>query len=196
MDQILRDYGIDGRVLTCEQLVEEAGIEDVYRRMIQIHMDSLDYRKCLACKKGWMSQKAAARRVEYARTKLSLHPEEDYQLYVRFSDEMHSGFGSEHTLHIIRRPGERYCPDCVQHAPEPDEKDKKRQDLWAAAGYNFKSHITFYEVHTNSNGKTSQQVYRDVILQSIVKPWLDASQRFILEEDGDSGHGPGRQNII
>jgi hypothetical protein len=77
---------------------------------------------------------------------------------------MHSGFGSEHTLHIIRRPGERYCPDCVQHAPEPDEKDKKQQDLWAAAGYNFKSHITFYEVYTNSNGKMSQQVYRDVIL--------------------------------
>jgi hypothetical protein len=77
-DQILRDYGIDGRVLTWEQLVEEAGIEDVYRRTIQIHMDSLDYRKCLACKKGWMSQKAAAHRGEYARTKLSLHPEEDY----------------------------------------------------------------------------------------------------------------------
>jgi hypothetical protein len=61
---------------------------------------------------------------------------------------------------------------------------------------NFQSYITFYEVHTNSDGKLSQQVYRDVILQSIVKPWLDASQRFILEEDGDSGHGPGRQIII
>ena len=109
---------------------------------------------------------------------------------------MHSGYGPEHTLYIIRKPGERYCPDCIQHAPQPDEKDMKRQHSWAAAGYSFKSHIVFYEVPTNSNGKMSQQVYRDVILQPVVKSWLDAGQQFILEEDGDSGHGPGQQNIV
>ena len=75
---------------------------------------------------------------------------------MRFSDEMHSGYGPEHTLYIIRRPKERYCPDCIQHAPEPDENDVKRQHSWAAAGYNFKSQIVFYEVPTNSNGKMSQ----------------------------------------
>ena len=36
----------------------------------------------------------------------------------------------------------------------------------------------------------SQSVYRDKILEPIVKPWL-AESSFILEEDGDSGHGFG-----
>jgi len=54
----------------------------------------------------------------------------------------------------------------------------------------------FYEVPINLNGKMSQQVYRDVNLQPVIKPWLDVGQRFILEEDGDSGHGPSKQNIV
>ena len=42
----------------------------------------------------------------------------------------------------------------------------------------------------------SQQVYIDQILDPIVKPWLEAGQEFVLEEDGDSGHGPGHNNIV
>lgn len=42
----------------------------------------------------------------------------------------------------------------------------------------------------------SQQIYRDVILEPVVKPWLEAGQSFILEEDGDSGHGLGKKNIV
>jgi hypothetical protein len=109
---------------------------------------------------------------------------------------MHSGFGAQHTLRIIRRPGERYCPSCIQHAPEPDNKDKKRQHCWGAVGYNFKSQLKFYEVPGNTNGKKSQKVYRDVMLEQVVKPQVDTGQRFVLEEDEDSGHGPGRSNIV
>ena len=42
----------------------------------------------------------------------------------------------------------------------------------------------------------SQQVYRDIILEPIVKPWIAAGQRFILEEDGNNRHGPGKKNIV
>jgi hypothetical protein len=43
----------------------------------------------------------------------------------------------------------------------------------------------------------SLQIYRDEILEGVVKLWLDASEEFILEEDGDSGHGTGRaKNIV
>jgi hypothetical protein len=42
----------------------------------------------------------------------------------------------------------------------------------------------------------SRQVYRDVILEPVLKPWLDAQQSFVPEEDGDSGHGPGKHNIV
>ena len=49
----------------------------------------------------------------------------------------------------------------------------------------------------NSNGKISLKVYRDQILEPIVKPWLEEGQRFVLEEDGDSEHGKAmNKNII
>jgi hypothetical protein len=41
----------------------------------------------------------------------------------------------------------------------------------------------------------SLKVYRDVILDPIVRPWLEKKQDFILE-DGDSGHGTGPANIV
>ena len=42
----------------------------------------------------------------------------------------------------------------------------------------------------------SQQVYIDKILEPIVKPRLRPHRDFVLEEDGDSGHGPGKSNIV
>ena len=78
----------------------------------------------------------------------------------------------------------------------PDEKNKKRHHCWAAAGHDFKSFIHFYDVSGNKNGKMSQRVYIDQILDSIIKPWLDQGHNFVLEEDGDSGHGPGKSKIV
>lgn len=155
MDRILQTYGMDGRTLTWDQLGFEAGVENVSGRTIHRAIGTMGYRKCLACKKGWISEETAKHRAKWADTQLRRFPHEEHWRQVRFSDEMHSGYGPEHTLRIIRRPGERYCLDCIQHAPEPDEKDIKRQYSWAAAGYNFKSQIVFYEVPTNTNGKMS-----------------------------------------
>ena len=78
----------------------------------------------------------------------------------------------------------------------PDKKNKKRHHFWAAAWHDFKSFIYFYDVSGNKNGKMSQRVYIDQILDPIVKPWLDQGHNFVLEEDGDSGHGPGKSNIV
>lgn len=64
-------------------------------------------------------------------------------------------------------------------------------------GYNFKSDIYFYGVPGNKNGKMTHQVYIDSILEPIVRPWLEDKQDFVLEEDGDSGHGgTGRKNPV
>ena len=42
----------------------------------------------------------------------------------------------------------------------------------------------------------SQRVYIDSILEPTVKPWIEAKHDFVLEEDGDSGHGLGKSNIV
>jgi hypothetical protein len=42
----------------------------------------------------------------------------------------------------------------------------------------------------------SQQVYIHSILEPHVLPELQNGVDFVLEEDGDSGHGPSKNNIV
>ncbi len=64
-------------------------------------------------------------------------------------------------------------------------------------GYDFKSDVIFYKVPGNTNGKMSLQVYIIQILGPVVKPWLLKKQDFVLDEDGDSGHGKAKnRNIV
>lgn len=128
---------------------------------------------------------------------LAKYPTKKEWRLIQFSDEVHVGFGGQYTLQIIRKPGQRYCPDCLQHGAEPSkDSDRKRQHAWAAVGYNFKSPLVWYEIPSNTNGKMTQLVYRDQILEAVVRPWLQAGQQFVLEEDGDSGHGPEKENLV
>jgi len=120
---------------------------------------------------------------------------------VRFSDKVHFSFGPQGRIYILCKLGERNCPDCIQERDQPKNKKRKRDlenepelDLsyklhaWASVGYGHKSQLVFYDVG-NGNGKMSQQVYVDQIVKPIVQPWLEAKEDFVLEEDGDSGHG-------
>jgi hypothetical protein len=42
----------------------------------------------------------------------------------------------------------------------------------------------------------SFKVYKDHILEPNIKPWLDSSADFVLEEDRDSGLGTGKGNVV
>ena len=195
MERILQEEGIEARAMTWEQLGYEVGLECT-GETVKNAMGSMHYRKCIACKKGWVNERTARDRKAWAEVMKERYPRPEDWHRVRFSDEVHFGYGPQGKLRIIRKPGERYCPDCIQEDKEPNEKDKKRHHCWAAVGYNFKSDIYFYEVPGNTNGKMSQKVYIDQILEPIVKPWIDAHHDFVLEEDGDSGHGPEKSNIV
>lgn len=196
MHYLLQNEGFDIRSMTWEQLGAQVGIEGVHIQTIRTAMGSMDYHKCIACQKGWVSAPTAANRVRYAQEMLHKYPNKEDWHHVRFSDEVHFGWGPQGKLRIIRRPGERYCPDCLQERDEPVEKDRKRLHCWAAVGYNFKSSMVFYNVPGNSNGKMSLQVYKNTILEPIIGAWLKRGDNFALEEDGDSGHGTGKNRNI
>jgi hypothetical protein len=51
--------------MTWETLGYEAGLEDVSEHTIKRAMGRLDYRKCVACRKAWVSRKLASEQVEY-----------------------------------------------------------------------------------------------------------------------------------
>lgn len=63
MEKILEEDGFNARALTWEQLGQEAGL-DVSGRTIQRHMGTMEYHKCLACRKGWCNERIKAKRVE------------------------------------------------------------------------------------------------------------------------------------
>lgn len=188
---------LEGKRLTWEQVAMEVGADVVGRTMHNVLRAALNYEKCLACVKGWLADPPMDRRVEWATVMLAKYPKPEDWYSVRFSDEVHFSRGPEGQLRIIRQPGTRYRWDCIQHRDPPAEKDQKRKHCWAAVGYNFKSDIYFYDVPSNSNGKMTHQVYIDSILEPVVKPWLERGDDFVLEEDGDSGHGTGKtRNIV
>jgi hypothetical protein len=196
VDRFLQDIGWEARALSWDQLAEELSL-DVCGETLKTAMGSMDYHKCIACTKGWVSKKAANRRKEYSAVMKERYPDKEDWRNVRFSDEVHWGVGPEGKTRIIRKPGERYCADCIQETlNREDEKSFERAHSWAAVGYNFKTPLYFYNVPGNRNGKMSLQAYRDQILEPIVKPWLERGDDFILEEDNDSGHGTGKQNIV
>ena len=199
-DSILEEeeLGIEGKRYTWTQIGLEIGAEVHGHTMKRNLQAALNYYKCLACVKNWLDSGICERRVKWAEEALELRPEPENWEDVRFSDEIHGGYGPEGKIRILRKPGNRYRWDCIQHQDSPSKKDQKRKHAWASVGYNFKSEITFYDVPGNVNGKMSQQVYIDSILEPVVKPWLEnqGGERFTLEEDGDSGHGPGKSNIV
>lgn len=56
--------------------------------------------------------------------------------------------------------------------------------------------MCLYNVPGNTNEKMSQKAYIDQILERMVKPWLERSDDFCLEENDDSGHDSGKNNIV
>ena len=192
MEHVLWIEGFDGRSMTWEHLGTSVG-SNAKGRTIRRAMGQKGYRQCIACRRGFVDPKLAKKRKKWAEMMLKKWPTKEHSRQVRFSDETHFGFGSQGRIYIIRKGNERACPDCVQEAPQPADKDMKRLHTWGAIGYDFKSNLMWYEVPTNKNGKMTLQVYRDEILEKEVKHWKGD---FILEEDGDLGHGTGKSNIV
>lgn len=94
MEHILETEGIAARSMTWEQLGQEVGV-DVCGKTIQRTMGAKDYRKCIACQKGWVSPDTAAYRMEFARRMLDKYPTTEDWIHVRLSDEVHFGWGSQ-----------------------------------------------------------------------------------------------------
>src|SRR5437764_13452311 len=132
-------------------------------------MYALDYHKCIACRKGWISKSLAKKHIEYARRMLEQYPTKEYWRRVRFSDKVHFGHGREGRLLIISKKGQRYCQNCIQEVGGPAETEKNKVYTWAAIRYDFKSNLVFYNVPLNTNGKMTLQIYKDSILESVVK---------------------------
>jgi hypothetical protein len=150
-DRFLQDVGWEACIFTWGQLAHELDF-GVSGRTMKRAMGSMDYHKCVACTKGWVSKRVAKKRVEYAETALQNRPKSADWHNVRFSDEVHCCVGLQGKLCIIQKPGERYCSDCIQEQLNwDDEREWETLHIWGAVGHNFKSDLTFYKTPGNKN---------------------------------------------
>ena len=118
MERILETEGIEARALTWEQLGYVALFKERWVRLIIISMFLVE--------RAGSIRKQQRIEFSWATVMLENYPEPEDWHHVRFSDEVHFGWVPQGKLRIIRKPGERYCQNCIQEENEPDEKDKKR----------------------------------------------------------------------
>jgi hypothetical protein len=112
MDEILQAWGIEGRAMTWKGLAVEAEVPNVSWRTIQRTMQKRGYRKCKACSKTY----AAPDMADVSPNSVS-NQEITYMLEdgpVPYSENLQFGPGPQHTLNIIRKPGEHHCGNCNQ----------------------------------------------------------------------------------
>uniref|UniRef100_A0A8H7N5Q7 Tc1-like transposase DDE domain-containing protein n=1 Tax=Bionectria ochroleuca TaxID=29856 RepID=A0A8H7N5Q7_BIOOC len=183
--------------ITWEGVAIEAGLEaDVCGRTLQKAAQTRQLYKRLAQQVEFKNQQEYTRRFEYAKEALYKRPKPQNWYNIYFSDEVYFGYSNKGRARIIRKPGTRSDPSNLQERKEPSEKEEKQLHAWGAIGYDFKSPLVWYEINSNSNSKITQIDYKKKILKPYIKKWLEEGRSFVLEEDNDSGHGPGKSNPV
>ena len=69
MERILETEGIKARGYTWKQLGFEIGLECL-RRTVQRVMGTIDYHKCIACRRRWVNEKTAKNRLNWDKVML------------------------------------------------------------------------------------------------------------------------------
>ncbi|CAG9950916.1 unnamed protein product [Clonostachys rosea f. rosea IK726] len=196
LEDLYEKEGFEAKALPWAAAAIEAGInEEASTRTISRQAASRQLFKRLAAEVTFTTETQAKQRFNWATEALLARPNPEDWHDVIFSDECHFGYGDEGRRYIARKSGTRSDPSNIQERREPEDQDKKRIHSWGGIGYDFKSPIVFYD-SGNSNGKMTQQTYKRDILEPYVKRWIEEGRSFVLEEDGDSGHGPGKSNPV
>lgn len=202
LESLIESEGFDGRTTPWAAMPAAAGLDiQCSGETIRRAMKTRDFRICISCQKQYVSPQLAATREEHSRRMLEKYPDPADWRHIRFTDEIHLGYGPQGTVYICRRPWERACSDCLQREQLQVEKelDPKHKQLhaWAAVGYDgFREGLHWYDAPRNSNGKMSMQVFHDIVLQPVISEWVRRGDHFVMEEDNDSGHGGGCGNNI
>jgi transposase len=111
-EELIWNNGIEGRRLGNQALLMESGVEvECSDRTILRALGQRDWRRCVACQRSFVDEKLMKRRVEEAQTSLNVRPNPADWHDIRFSDEFHVTAGASGRVWILRKPGERYCPD-------------------------------------------------------------------------------------
>ncbi|KAF4127001.1 hypothetical protein GMORB2_0739 [Geosmithia morbida] len=128
MERILWDPAYEAVNLNWGGLAREAGLTtECNARTLHRNMGTMGYRRCLGCARSWTHRKTRERRVEYAERMLEAYPDPGTWRLVRFSGELHFGFGLDGRVRLLPRPGEKYCEAC-RGGQQQQQQQQQQQD--------------------------------------------------------------------
>lgn len=90
IEKLLWEGGFDARSIGWADLPAAAGcVVDVSGRTVRRMLHQKDWRKCVACDKGWVSEERMEARKEFCREALRKRPNKEDWRDVLFTDEFH-----------------------------------------------------------------------------------------------------------
>jgi len=140
VEEFLTSNGPEGHELTWDELGQQFDLE-VTGRTLRNNMAARRVYKFIAAEKPYIDEKLAKLRIQWCQHMLEQYPAPEEWRHVRFSDEVHFGWGPQGNIRHCGRDW-RGHPDCVHRKETRDRKnndDTKRLHYWAAIGWNFKS---------------------------------------------------------
>jgi transposase len=174
--RILLQEGYNGQKEQYKVIIRRFNLELSIDTLRRAFLD-LGYQKCVACPKPFINETTRRKRLDFAIQYLRF----DWNPVV-FSDELTFHTGKQRKDLILRRKGERYCPDCIQPR---FRSGRSSFSVWAAIGWNFKSRLIFLEGH-GPRGGCNREDYVNQVLTPISRELPAGS---LLQEDGNKIHG-------
>jgi hypothetical protein len=96
----------DAQWLAPESVCFEMGFDINKKRTFQrAIIEETEFRRCVACRKSYMDPRNKPRRREFARKTLEERPTKEDFRDIRYSDEVHVGYGPQGRMYVYRKPG-------------------------------------------------------------------------------------------
>jgi hypothetical protein len=145
------------------------------------------YRRCVACRRPFISKKAAAKRLAFA-LKYRWWSIADWKKVI-WSDEATFETGKRGRIWVTRRPSEQNCQDCIQSIYRSGRVSIM---VWGAIGWDWKSPLIFMVKEEGRKGVCSQ-AYLNQVLEPVIFPfWASLTdeqrQEWHFIEDGSKVH--------
>ncbi len=135
--RVIRKGGWTTRRKTYKQLALEIGL-DVSRKTIARALRRVGYRRCVACRRQFINDKTASKRLAFAYS----HKSQTKNQWARilWSDECSFETGERGRLYVTRSKREKWHQDCIQSVYRSGRKSFM---VWGAIGWGFKSPLVF-----------------------------------------------------
>ena len=182
----------DGRQASFMKLAKDLNIKASVET-IRKALRKAGFRRCVACPKPLVSWENRKKRLKWAKAHLHWTVEDWHRII--FTDESTFETGQRAKTWVTRRPGERYCPDCMIKFKHSGQQSVM---VWGGICGDQASELIEFRatLKRNRKGEMKTSISSTDYINQILEPWVEGwykalaaqGRRPILMEDGASIH--------